>query len=263
MSIEAEYNVSIAGYTIVSHLGGGGFGTVFLASSDTSRQLVAIKVLHQLGYDPEKRFDREIRILQERSNQNCVEIFDFGVTNSGLKYYAMEYCPLGNIRKLLGYVNPRFTYRLLIDICYALGTFHSREGFHRDLKPDNILLWESQDRLMFKLGDFGLAQDNNTSSIFTNNAAGTLGYIAPEIIAGEGFTPASDIYSLGVTVREAITGNLKDRIPSMGELGFLQVLTKMMTHRSPTQRPTYEKIHSMAQREEIRLIKSKTKTVTA
>lgn len=261
MSIEQDYGVSITDYTLMAHLGGGGFGTVFLGLYHSLNEIRAVKVLHQLGHDPEQRFAREIRILQERSNEHCLQILDFGVTYNGLKYYAMDYCPLGNVRKLIRQVNVRFVTRLLIDICSALEPFHLRGGFHRDLKPDNILLFDGSNGLDFKLSDFGLAQDNNTSSVFTNNAAGTLGYIAPEIVSGGEYTPAADVYSLGVTARELLSGSTRIK-PIFGEVGAVAVLIDRMTRIEPTQRPKIDQVYQRAIRELARLDEPKTKAAS-
>lgn len=221
---------------------------MFLARHYFEEDLRVVKVLHQLGYDPEKRFEREIRILQDRSNSNSVKILDFGVTHAGHKYYAMEYCPLGDIRKPVGLVNPSFAIRVVDDVCTALTPFHERDGFHRDIKPDNILMVEHEGSLRFKLSDFGLAQDNNTSSVFTNNAAGTLGYLAPEIIAGKPYTPAADIYSLGITIRELLNGDLHTTITSQEKFGNVAMILRRMLMTEPERRLSLERIHAVIRR---------------
>jgi eukaryotic-like serine/threonine-protein kinase len=126
-------------------------------------------------------------------------------------------------------------------------------GFHRDIKPDNILMFEGTGGFIFKLGDFGLAQDNNTSSVFTQGAAGTLGYIAPEIIAGSPFTSQADIYSLGVTALELLTGKL--RSPSLPREQYrLAFLIRGMTSTDPKARPAITKIIDYASRTETSLL---------
>lgn len=234
MSLEEDWTIGIAEYRLLRHLGSGGFGTVFLCSFDGEPSLRVVKILHQMGYDPERRFEREIRILQEASNDKFVKILDFGVTHQGLKFYAMEYCPLGDIRKLVGHVNVAFAWKVLSDICFALEPFHTRGGFHRDIKPDNILISHDSTGISFKLSDFGLAQDNNTSSVFTNNAAGTLGYIAPEVIGGGPYTPASDIYSLGVALNELLTGGINK--PMDDFVSDLRPIIGRMRNREPERR---------------------------
>lgn len=253
MSIERDYNLSVEGYTLLSHLGGGGYGTVFLATEYDSSQLHAIKVLHQLGPDPEKRFDREIRILQERSNENCVLIFYNGNASNGLRCYSMEYCPLGSIRKLVHLVSETFVARMLRDVGNGLLPCHERDGFHRDIKPDNILMSEDSTRFLFKISDFGLAHDNNTSSVFTQGAAGTLGYIAPEVVTGGPFTSKADIYSLGITARELLTGNLR-RAPLSETQFALATLVNRMTHQDPTRRPDITRVIEAAGRVETALL---------
>lgn len=245
MSLDEDWNISIESYALLKHLGGGGYGTVFLARYFPDDSLRVVKVLHRLGYDPEKRFEREIRILQERSNLNTVEILDFGNTYAGHKYYAMEYCPLGDIRKFIGVVNITFALMVLDDIGRALTPFHERGGFHRDIKPDNILMAESDGKLIFKLSDFGLAQDNNTSSVFTNNAAGTLGYLAPEIISGGYCTAASDVYSLGITIRELLNGNLQNTSMTREKFGDLAMILARMLLQSPEKRFDLSRLHKL------------------
>ena len=106
-----------------------------------------------------------------------------------------------------------------------------------------------------------MAQDNNTSSVFTNNAAGTLGYIAPEIVAGGEYTPAADIYSLGVTSRELLTGNLRAK-PTLGEFGGLAALIDRMTRREPEQRPNIDYVARATIREIARLDEPKTRVAS-
>lgn len=253
MSIESDYNVKIPSFQLLRVLGAGGYGTCFLGSGYLENDLRVFKVLHRLGHDPEQRFEREIRILKERSNDNCVQILDHGVTEAGHLYYSMEYCPHGSIRGLVGLVNELFVTRMLAQIGNALVPFHERGGFHRDIKPDNVLLSETSAQVTFKLGDFGLAQDANTSSIFTQGPAGTLGYIAPEIIGGDPYTPASDIYSLGVTARELITGRIK------GNLGFrvqpaLRHLIERMIKMVPSERIEIGRVISQARKIEISIV---------
>lgn len=245
MSLEEDWTIDIAGYRLLKHLGGGGFGTVFLCSYDGDPLLRVVKILHQMGYDPERRFEREIRILQEASNDKFVKILDFGVTHQGLRFYAMEYCPLGDIRKLVGHVNVDFAWKVLSHICFALEPFHTRDGFHRDIKPDNILISHDPTGISFKLGDFGLAQDNNTSSVFTNNAAGTLGYIAPEVIGGGPYTPASDIYSLGVTLKELLTGGINKPMTD-NILGDLRPIIGRMIIREPERRLSLSRLQQIS-----------------
>lgn len=235
-SLETQWNVSIDSCSLLKHLGSGGYGTVFLARYYLDEPLRVVKVLHQLGHDPEKRFEREIRILQERANENYVQILDFGVTSQGHRFYVMEYCPLGDIRKLVGQVNVNFVETVIKHVCNALLPCHERGGFHRDLKPENVLLSYSNNRLVVKLTDFGLAQDNNTSSYFTNGGAGTFGYIAPEVVRGQPFTPQADIFSLGVTARELLSGVLGSE--STEAFGSLGAITARMIHPNPDRRPS-------------------------
>ena len=175
----------------------------------------------------------------------------------------MEYCPLGSVRKLVGLVNGLLVARLIREIGNALLPCHEREGFHRDIKPDNILMSEESGRVIFKLSDFGLAQDNNTSSIFTQGPAGTLGYIAPEIIAGGQYTSMADIYSLGITARELLTGVIHRTDPLGGKLATLEMLIRRMTHPEPERRLNISDVISLAGNAEIRLSRSQPETGAA
>jgi serine/threonine protein kinase len=163
-------------------------------------------------------------------------------------YIVMEYCEHGSLRSWIGSKRPwQYTAYVLAHVLYGLHTIHGAGGFHRDLKPDNILVAKSPlapEQLLFKVSDFGLARAPGVDSQpMTRTAAGTDGYIAPEVLAGAPFTAKSDIYSLGVVAVELLTGS-RDTAQLGGVMlpEQLRKLIRQMTAQSPEVRPTTQSV---------------------
>lgn len=129
----------------------------------------------------------------------------------------------------------------------GLTGIHHIGGFHRDIKPDNLLLTtDEEDKLIVKVSDFGLARTPfSVTGAMTASPAGTEGYIAPEVRAGARFTPAADIYSLGITGVELLTGNKdRDRLQSSTVPQKFQSILRGMTEKDPLKRPDIQHISS-------------------
>ena len=191
--------------------GKGGFGQVFQGIDRYSGGSVAIKYLHQLTSDAKRRFEREVTILKNSlNNPHIVKIVDYNL-HSNPPFIVMEYCDGGSLRSWVS--SEIDNCRPWLDVAAALLhtasgllTLHEQGGFHRDIKPENLLVKMVDGRLVIKLADFGLARLPNPQTHMTAAAHGTHGYIAPELLAGTPASPASDIYSLGITGIELLTG---------------------------------------------------------
>ena len=186
-----------------SKLGGGGFGDVHRAKRLSDDRRVAIKVLRDYK-QPEclQRFKREVTLLREYRHPGIVEVLDADLDASP-PYYVM---PLyrTTLKKRIGKLSPAEFITLLESLITVLAFLEERGAFHRDLKPDNILIDDSGKVVIC---DFGLGNDPALTTNFTQHCAGTPGYVAPELIRlRNGASPKCDIYSLGATAFHLLTG---------------------------------------------------------
>ncbi|WP_428268638.1 protein kinase domain-containing protein [Haliangium sp.] len=206
-------------YRLDELLGAGGTGRVYHAFDEVSERQVAIK-LFALSRDHQayERFVREARIASGLRHPNLVEVYDFSAEQG---YLVMEYMPGGSLESRLGGagaassdagrrpLSERAVRRLARELLAGLERAHRRGIIHRDIKPANIFF---DARGTAKLGDFGVAHLLDLGQTQTGGLIGTLAYMAPEQITGAPLTIAADLYALGVTLYEALTG----RLPLLG-----------------------------------------------
>ena len=202
----------IGHYTIVSELGRGGMGVVYKAHEESLNRFVAIKVLgEQLSGDPSfvTRFVREAQAAAALSHPNIIQIFFIGEDN-GRHYFVMEYVKgkslLAMVKEEGKIDNPRAT-QYMLQAANGLAVAHDRGFLHRDIKPANLLVDESG---LLKIADFGLAlpQDAATRLTATGMLVGTPGYLSPEQCMAQPVDQRTDIYSLGVTFYEVLSGRM-------------------------------------------------------
>src|SRR5215210_828192 len=199
-------------YDVVRPLGSGGMGEVFLDRDRVLGRDVALKVLRkQYAGDDEfaERFKREAMSAASLSHPNIVQVYDRGETEEGASYIAMEYVPGGTLKEKIlreGPLEAADAARLGAQVAEALGAAHDRGMVHRDIKPQNVLLTATGGA---KVADFGIARAGSSVTISrTGSVMGTAGYMSPEQALGKPATPKSDLYSLGVVLYEALTGEL-------------------------------------------------------
>ncbi len=205
----------IGPYKILSELGRGGMGVVYLAEREEEQfhQRVAIKLVKR-GLDTEdilRRFRNERQILASLHHPNIANLFDGGTTADGLPYFVMEQVEGAPLLKFCDEkrlsVNERL--ELFLRVCAAIQYAHQNLIIHRDLKPGNILVTDTGE---VKLLDFGVAKLLNPelSDGSTQTQAAlrimTPEYASPEQVRGQRVTTATDIYSLGVILYELLTG---------------------------------------------------------
>lgn len=184
---------------------------MYLATRRTDGRKVAIKVLKAPNDENLQRFYREARILREQiHNPYVVDILEWGFEGHPA-YIVMEFCAGGSLRSWVGQGVPWWQVcDAMSNAAAGLAEIHKVAGFHRDIKPDNLLLASlpGQPQIV-KLGDFGLARNPHPSSgPVTMSPWGTRGYTAPELALGVSFSQRCDVYSLGVTAIELLTGTI-------------------------------------------------------
>jgi len=207
-------------YRLLQLIGQGGMGVVYKAEHRLiPGKIYAIKLLHAHAVTESnlKRFHREALALGKLSHQGIVRIYNFGVDSESNLYYVMEYLEgesLADYLKRQGPLTEPDCIRLLISVAKALGHAHRHGIIHRDLKPSNLMLCPVTDDPFgdVKIVDFGLVRlaiDNSEEKqalTATGEIFGTPYYMSPEQSVGVDVTAASDVYSLGCTMFEALTG---------------------------------------------------------
>ena len=208
----------LGSYRIIGVLGRGGMGTVFDAFDETLERVVAVKVLAPgLTADPRmrKRFRTEARASATLHHQHIVPIYGYGEA-AGFLYFAMERVDgisldkhIASARRLnRSVMEPLDAARRFAGVADALAHAHRRGILHRDVKPGNILVHPDG---ALALADFGLSKIAGEQSLSVSQHGGFLGtlhYAAPEQARARPVTEASDLYSFGVTLYEAVTGRL-------------------------------------------------------
>ncbi len=196
-------------YRIVEPIGKGGMGLVFKGYRPDLNHYAAIKILpthlaEQLGF--EERFAREAQTIAQLNHPNILSIIDFGRDDDGLTYLVTKYVTGSPLSDRVGRpMELALVLRYLDQIAAALDHAHGRGFLHRDIKPANILIDEGDWVL---LADFGLAKLLAGREDVTDPelAVGTPAYMSPEQASGAAVDYRSDIYSLGVTLYEMLTG---------------------------------------------------------
>lgn len=244
-------------YALDGVLGRGGMADVYRATDTVLEREVAVKVLrdHSGSAEDRARFREEAQMLAALDHPNLVTVLDAGVADD-VSYLVMDLidgeslAPFCRGRAIAGH---RVAH-IGADLAAVLAYVHARGIVHRDVKPSNILI--GQDGIV-RLADFGIARLLGDTSGHTGAGAtiGTAAYIAPEQVRGEPVTPASDIYSLGLVLLEALTGHraytggpmeaalarleTAPLIPSSLPPGWPALLTRM-TDIDPGRRPSAE-----------------------
>lgn len=180
--------------------------TVYLARDERLGRDVALKVLFPHLAEDRKvvdRFEQEARNSALISHPNVVQVLDQGQTRE-TAYLVMEYVPGATLRTLLkkGPMTPRLALTYMDAILLGLGAAHRAGLVHRDIKPENVLV-STDGRI--KIADFGLARAATHHS-GTSTLMGTVAYISPELLSGEGADERADIYAIGILLYEMLTG---------------------------------------------------------
>jgi serine/threonine protein kinase len=238
-------------YKVTGRLGGGSMGQIYRATQQPGGREVAIKVLSsEVDGNAErfrKRFVREAAVVARLNHPNVVAVYDYGETDNGDVFMAMEHipgAPLSEVMRTLGPLPVSRALAISIQVARALRKAHNHGVVHRDLKPANIMVRPDEDGFDFvKVLDFGLLKlfspdHGEVEGAFTDEALttagslmGTPGYMAPEQAVGEAIDSRADIYSFGVMMFQMLTGRLPFEDEGLVELVTAQVLKPVPTIR--------------------------------
>jgi serine/threonine protein kinase len=236
-------------YRVLKRLGEGGMGVVYLAEHEAIEKRVAVKVLkdqYAQREDVVARFQQEAKSASRVKHEGILEIFDFGRTEDGRFFLAMELldgADLAHVLEKEGTCDPPRTVRLGIKMARALAAAHQKGVIHRDMKPENVFTRIGDDGYeRIKIVDFGIAQlraDGEKASdpnakvtgrklTKTGMIFGTPEYMSPEQAAGKNIDQRVDVYALGIILFEMLTG----KTPFQGET-FMAILSAHLMHPVP------------------------------
>ena len=252
-------------YKIIENLGQGSFGSIYKVLNINNNYIYVIKRILLKGTNKEqlKVIQNEAEILSSINNEHIVKYYDSFLDNESFNI-VMEYCDGLDLRKYINehketnkLIEKDLIYHIISDICKGLKEIHSKKLIHRDLKPDNLFLTGD---LKVKIGDFGIAKQLNNINEYAKTKAGTMLYMAPEIINGEKYNNKVDIWSLGCIIHELCTLNFCFESNSINELvtkiiksnhekininiygDDLQNLINLLLDKDYKKRPTVEEI---------------------
>ena len=214
MALPSWIGRSLGGrYQIESLLGQGGMSAVYKATDPNLKRVVAVKLIHpHLSGDPQfvQRFEEEAKAVASLRHPNIVQVYDFN-SDQGVYYMVLEFVPGETLHDRLQRLSGQGrtlpitdSLKFTLNICAALEYAHQRGIIHRDIKPANIMLDVYGQAILM---DFGIVKlVGGTSHTATGAVLGTARYISPEVIRAEPADPRSDIYSLGITLYEMLSG---------------------------------------------------------
>ena len=213
-------------YEIERELGRGAMGTVYLATDPMIGRKLAIKAVDfsaLIGDERETfrgRFFREAEAAGRLSHPHIVTVFDAG-EEQNTAYLAMDYVPgetLAHFARPDRLLTLEAVYRLLAQAAEALDYAHRQRVIHRDVKPGNMIYNQDEERI--KVTDFGIARVTDGTRTRTGTIMGSPSYMSPEQLAGETVDGRSDVFSLGVTLFQLLTGQLPFQGESLASLAY-------------------------------------------
>jgi hypothetical protein len=218
-------------YALEREIGRGAMGIVYLGRDTAINRMVAIKAIPLASefsdaelVEARSRFFREAETAGRLNHPNIVTIYDVG-EERGLAYIAMEYLKgrhLSDYVKSDNLLEPRKVLEVIARTAEALGFAHKQQVVHRDIKPANLMYDPATDIL--KITDFGIARLSGAGSTRTGIVLGTPSFMSPEQLEGRNVTGHSDLFSLGVSLFQLLTGQLPFTADSM--TGLMQQIAE-------------------------------------
>lgn len=241
-------------YEVGERIGVGGMAEVYTATDTTLGRVVAVKVmLPQYADDPDfaRRFRQEAAAAANLQSPYIVNVYDWG-HDDDTYYIVMEYIRGSDLKTAIqqrGAINQRKVAEIASQVCQALTAAHQQDIIHRDVKPQNIMVQPDGN---VKVMDFGIARAKNSTADKTTVVLGTAHYASPEQAQGKDLSAASDIYSLGVVMYEAATGQLPFDGPDAVSVALMQVQDEPQPPReiNPDISPELESIIMCAMQKE-------------
>jgi len=240
-------------YKKIKNLGEGAQGTVILALDTEIERKVAIKSLHESLMSDTlhvKRFKEEARTLASLGHSSIVKVYDY-VANSSACHLIMEYFeghPLDlYIRNVTGPIPEDAAIDIYIKVLDAMNHIHNKKIIHRDIKPSNIMI---NDKSEIRLLDFGIAKNTENDPTLTKigaSAGYTPMYMSPEHCNGSPITKYSDIYSLGVTLWQMLTGKAPYEEFTQGQI-YLKVANEPLPSIQSVYQNVSQKMNTIVQK---------------
>jgi len=225
-------------YEVERELGRGAMGVVYLGHDPKIGRRVAIKTLTYAQYDEavindlKARFNREAEAAGRLSHPNIVTVYDVGEEND-LSYIAMDYAegePLNRYCQPDNLLPVATVYQIIAEVADALHYAHQQNIVHRDIKPGNLIF--NPDTQQLKITDFGIARIVDSSNTQTGEILGSPIYLSPELLKGQKATGATDIYSLGVSFYQLLTGHVPFNGDNVANVAYQIVNSKYKSIRS-------------------------------
>jgi len=225
-------------YQVLQLVGSGAVSKVYKCLDKLLQRDVAIKFLindrwtnHDL-----MQFQTEAKATSKLTHPNIITVHDFGLTTKGQPYMVLEFFTGVSLEDLISTRGPLpedIAAEIGAQIAAAMQYAHGKGVLHRDIKPANIMLIETDDNVVAKIIDFGIADlnANERLAVDGNSLAGTPSYMSPDQLAGRKADARSDVYSLGCTLFEAMTGR-----PPFEGASSLEIVTKHANESPPTLR---------------------------
>jgi serine/threonine protein kinase len=252
MVVDAHVGTVLADrYELVRHIARGGMGDVYEGIDQVLDRRVAVKVFRATMPADRERFDAEVRVLASLNHPGLVPVFDAGsIGEDAFVVLELIEGPPLRTRMEAGPLPSEDVREIALGLAEALAYIHGRGVVHRDVTPSNILCQDGRCRLV----DFGIARLLDAPRLTSPQLAiGTAAYMAPEQVRGEDVTGAADVYSLGLVLLEALTGQrafpgpsaesslarlVRDPDTTTGVPAGWQDVLAAMTARDPMDRPT-------------------------
>ena len=233
-------------YRVVQELGESNYATIYKVTSNARKNLV-LKIARKKTHEHNDLIEREYQILSQFKHPNIVPVYDYDVTDDGRAYFTLEYVSGKPINSCFDALSDDFI-AAVIQVINGLGAFHNKGFIHSDLKPEHILYDQKEKKAV--LIDFGFAQARLAKTDMKPQdmeLAGTIGYMAPEVIKGIGIDQRSDIYSLGVIIYETLAGKkLKDPfVPIQQVPEEINNMLARLVSKEPAIRPTIPELYQV------------------